>query len=296
MRGWLLLTMAMWGLNLTIVKVLLPVFGPQGVSSLRMVAASALLIAIVIANAVRGARPWPALSLRQWLGLLVCGAWMVGLNQVLFVEGVVRTSATNAALIIALNPLLSSLLAALTLRERFTLQRLIGVVMGFGGVALVILHRPGAGLGYGSLGDLLALGSVATWVSGGVMVHRLVRTGDEGIDTNIVSAIVYPVGAVLLLGYALIGGAPIVAEPARVTWPLVVLLVFSGLTATGLGALVWNRALVTLGMARTALYAYWVPIFGVAFAVLLLGEPLTVWHLLGLALVLGGTWFGTRGV
>lgn len=290
MRGWLLLTMALWGLNLTVVKVLLPVFGPQGVSSLRMLAAAALLIAI----AARGAKPWPALDRRQWLGLLVCGAWMVGLNQVLFVEGVVRTTATNAALIIALNPLLSSLLAALTLRERFTLQRAVGVAMGFGGVALVILHRPGAELGYGSVGDLLVLGSVATWVSGGVMVHRLVRTGDEGIDTNVISAIVYPVGAVLLLAYAAAGSAPIVADPARVTWPLAGLLIFSGLTATGLGALVWNRALVTMGMARTALYAYWVPIFGVAFAVLLLGEPLTVWHLLGLALVLGGTWFGTR--
>ena len=39
---------------------------------------------------------------------------------------------------------------------------------------------------------------------------------------------------------------------------------------------------------------YWVPIFGVSFSTLLLGEPLTVWHLLGLGMVLGGTWLGTR--
>jgi len=68
----------------------------------------------------------------------------------------------------------------------------------------------------------------------------------------------------------------------------------SSLLATAVGALVWNRALVVLGVARTALYAYWVPIFGVLFAVLLLGEPLTVWHGVGLAAVLGGTWLGTR--
>jgi drug/metabolite transporter (DMT)-like permease len=64
--------------------------------------------------------------------------------------------------------------------------------------------------------------------------------------------------------------------------------------STALGGLVWNRALMVLGVARTALYAYWVPIFGVLFAVLVLGEPLTVWHGVGLAAVLGGTWLGTR--
>ena len=47
-------------------------------------------------------------------------------------------------------------------------------------------------------------------------------------------------------------------------------------------------------MARTALYAYWVPIFGVLFAVLLLGEPVTIWHGVGLVAVLSGTWLGTR--
>ena len=67
----------------------------------------------------------------------------------------------------------------------------------------------------------------------------------------------------------------------------------SGLVATAaaltvmLGADV-GSALMVLGVARTALYSYWVPIFGVLFAVLLLGEPLTVWHGVGLAAVLQG--------
>ena len=67
------------------------------------------------------------------------------------------------------------------------------------------------------------------------------------------------------------------------------------MAATALGSLVWNRGLQVLGVARTAQFAYWVPIFGVAFAVALLGEPLTVWHGIGLAAVLSGTWLGTRG-
>jgi drug/metabolite transporter (DMT)-like permease len=56
----------------------------------------------------------------------------------------------------------------------------------------------------------------------------------------------------------------------------------------------WNRAISTIGLARTAVFIYWVPIFGVLFAALLLGEALTLWHLAGFVAVVGGTYLGTR--
>jgi drug/metabolite transporter (DMT)-like permease len=71
-------------------------------------------------------------------------------------------------------------------------------------------------------------------------------------------------------------------------------VLFSGLAATAFGNIVWNRAIATIGVARTAIFLYWVPIFGVAFAALLLGEALSWWHLLGFVAVMGGTWLGTR--
>ena len=201
-----------------------------------------------------------------------------------------RTAAANAALIISLNPLISTLVGALLLGDRLSPSRLAGVLLGFGGVAAVVLNRPGAALGHGSLGDLLVLGSVLTWVGGGVLVQRLARQ----FDSAVVSAVVFAIGTTLLLAHVAMDSSLLLPSPAVFTPGTVVLLVLSGLLASALGALVWNRALTTLGVARTALYAYWVPIFGVAFAVLLLGEPLTVWHGIGLAGVLSGTWLGTR--
>ena len=58
--------------------------------------------------------------------------------------------------------------------------------------------------------------------------------------------------------------------------------------------MVWNQAIATIGVARTAVFLYWVPIFGVLFAALLLGETLTLWHLAGFVAVMGGTYLGTR--
>jgi drug/metabolite transporter (DMT)-like permease len=284
---WLLLgTMAVWGANLSVVKLLFESLEPMLVAVLRM-AVSAIALTAVLAWR---RRPWPRLRRRQWLTLAAGAVLMIYLNQIFFTEGVARTAAANAALIIALNPLVSALTAALLLGDRLTPARLAGVALGFGGVAAVVLHRPGAALGSSGLGDLLMFGSVMTWVLGGVLVQRL----SHELDSGLISAVMGVIGTLLLALHLGLRPTPVVVQWARITPLTVGLLVVSSLLATAGGALVWNRALVVLGVARTALYAYWVPIFGVLFAVLLLGEPLTAWHGVGLTAVLGGTWLGTR--
>ena len=285
MRAMLMATMAVWGLNLSVVKWLLAIQPAMAVAGIRMAVAAVFL---TFAYRIWLRRPWPKLSPRQWLWLLGCALMLVYFNQTCFVYGIRGTSATNAALIITLNPLVSSLLAAGVLRERVTRSRMAGVAMGFGGVAVVVLHQPGHALGVPGLGDLLVLASVLSWAAGGTMVQRMAGQ----IDTVTISWAVYSSGALMLLLHLCFWPAPI-DWPAMT--PLAVLaLLLSGLLSTGASALIWNRALLTLGVARTALYAYWVPIFGVLFAVLLLGEPLTLWHGVGLAGVLAGTWLGTR--
>ena len=286
MRLMLLATMAVWGGNLSVVKLLIERMEPMWVSLLRMSVATVALWAVV---ALRGL-PWPRTTPRQAGLFLACAVLMVYVNQLGFTLGVQRTAAANAALIISLNPLVSALMAAWFLGDRLTPARLAGVVLGFGGVAAVVLHRPGAALGHGSLGDLLVFGSVVAWVAGGLLVQRLARQ----FDSAVVSAVVFAIGSLLLMGHVALDSSLRLPNAAVFTPGTLLLLVVSGLLASALGSLVWNRALTTLGVARTALYAYWVPIFGVAFAVGVLGEPLTVWHGLGLAGVLSGTWLGTR--
>lgn len=286
MRWLLLVTMALWGANLSVVKLLISRFDTMAIATLRMVVAALALLAIL---AWRRAG-WPRLDRRQWATLAVCSVLMVYANQILFTEGVARTTAANAALIIALNPLISALMAVALLGDRLTPPRVAGVLLGFGGVALVVLNRPGAALGGGSWGDALVLGSVISWVSGGVLVQRLARQ----LDSALISGVVHSLGMLWLLAHMVLRPAPFGIDWAQFSWWHGVLTALSGLLATALGALVWNRALTTLGVARTSLYVYWVPIFGVAFAVGLLGEPLSVWHVAGLAMVLGGTWLGTR--
>jgi drug/metabolite transporter (DMT)-like permease len=283
---WLLLgTMAVWGLNLSVVKLLIERFEPMLVAVLRMAVAAVAITVVLCWRRL----PWPRFTPRETARVLVCAVLMVYLNQYLFTQGVARTVATNASLTIALNPLVSALVAALLLGERLTSRRLVGVAIGFSGVAMVVLSTSGAALASGGLGDALVLASVFSWVLGGALLRPLAVARDSAS----VSWAVHGAGTLMLVADLLLLRPVSLAGLARFGLVDAGLLVLSGVFATAIGALVWNRALVTMGVARTSLYVYWVPIFGVAFGALLLGESLTVWHGLGLAAVLAGTWLGT---
>lgn len=303
LRAVLLATMALWGANVPVVKWLTQHIDPLAVSMLRMVLASVALGLLVPLSLARREAPtagrrwfgfgrpqWPRPTRRQWLGIVLSAVTMVYLNQLCFTLGVQNTAAANAALIIALNPLASALMAAALLGDPLTPRRLGGVLLGFAGVSAVVLNKPGAAFGAAGLGDLLMLGAVVTWVSGGVLVQRLA----QGLDTAFISGVNTWLGMLMLVVHVALdpgNDMPALASLSAGQW---LGLVASGMLAMAVGALVWNHALVRIGVARTSLYAYWVPIFGVFLAVVALGETLSPWHVLGLAAVLAGTWLGTR--
>lgn len=282
----LLLTMAVWGVNLSVVKLLTGVLDGMSVAVARMVVAALTLSLLV--------RPWrprqPAPDARTLLGLALCALLMVYANQLLFVFGIVRTSATNAAIVMGLGPLVSSLLASALLRERLGVRRLAGIAIGFAGVTLVVVNRPGAALGGHWTGDLMILAGVSCFAAGGAMVQRLSR----GLPALEISWRVHLIGAVMLLLHAALDDAPQWAG-LRATgafhWALIL---GSAVGATALAAVAWNRAIGRIGVARTALWQYWVPVFALAFAALALGEPLTAMHALGLVGVLAGSLLAMR--
>lgn len=285
---WVLLgTMAVWGVNVPLVKALTAWFDAPTIAVLRMIVASLTFAGLLLWRHGR----LPVLSRRQWAGLMLCAFTMVYLNQIAFAAGLVRTPATNAALILATAPMISGLLAALVFGERLRPRQLAGLALGFAGVAVVVLHRAGAQVGGSGWGDLMVIGSVLSFAGGGVLVQRMSR----GIDALALSTVIYGAGTGMLLLHALVAGEGALSRQPLFpgVWPWLLVL-FSGVFATALGNWVWNGAIARIGLARTAVYIYWVPVFGMGFAALLLGEPLNAWYGLGLVLVLGGSRLSAR--
>lgn len=282
----LVTAMAIWGLNLAAVKVLTRSFDPTVLAAVRMAVACVALTAFVAIRRCRVARPGG----RQLVAIVACGFLMVYLNQILFAQGLTRSTATNAALIMALSPLVSSLIAAVAFGERITLQRLAGVLLGFSGVGAVVLSHPGSGLSSAGTGDLLLVAGVVSFALGGAIVQRLSRD----IHPLTISWAIYLIGTAFLITQVGVDGDKLTAATLFPGWWPWALVLFSGVMATAVSNLVWNGAIARIGVARTAVFLYWVPVFGVAFAALFLGEQLTVWHLAGFVAVMGGTWLGTR--
>ena len=283
----LIAAMAIWGLNVAAVKVLTAFFHPMALASLRMLVACAVLTAALLWKQRGG---WRAPTWPQCGTIVVCAVLMVYLNQILFAEGLLRSTATNGALIMALSPLVSALIAAVAFRERLTLPRLAGVALGFAGVAAVVLSHPGAGLSSAGAGDLMLVAAVISFAAGGAIVQRLARS----MHTLTISWAIYMVGTLMLTvhaGLKIPGLDRAALFPGWRPWSFIL---FSGVMATAVANIVWNAAIARIGVARTAVFLYWVPVFGVAFAALLLGEELTPWHLFGFVAVVGGTYLGTR--
>ena len=278
--------MAIWGLNVAAVKQLTVSFDTSLLAALRMIVAFLALTGIVLWKRTAFA----AMTWRQLGSLCFCGILMVYLNQLLFAEGLMRTTATNGALIMALSPLVSALLAAILFRERLTMSRLCGVALGFGGVAAVVLSHPGAGLSHAGVGDLMIVAAITSFSTGGAVVQRLARC----LDPLVISWAIYLVGSSMLLAQAAYGMRDMDMAILFPGWWQWALILFSGVMATAVTGLLWNRAIATIGVARTAVFLYWVPVFGVLFAAVLLGERLTLWHLAGFTAVMAGTYLGTR--
>jgi drug/metabolite transporter (DMT)-like permease len=284
----LLAIMLTWGLNIVAVKALTTRIEEIWVATLRMVVASLVLTVCLLARD----RRLPRLDGRQLTGLALAALLMVYLNQLLFSHGMVLSTASGASLVMALSPALSLLLSAIVFRERLTLLRLAGVSAGFAGVALVVLSREDTPQLRAGIGELVVLGALLTFVCGGAIVQRLAVR----LDALTIGWTIYAFGTVALLAHATVTGATASLRLGALdgwTWALVL---YSGVLGTAVSNVGWYHAIATVGMAKAAVFLSWLPIFGVGFAVVMLGEELTAWHIAGLVLVIAGTRLGTMPV
>ncbi len=283
-------TMAVWGLNISAVKALTAYLDPLLIAGIRMLLAG-LVINLTLAWTRRPTRML-SISGGQWLRFALCAVLMVYANQVLFTGGMQTASATNSSLIMALSPLVASVMAAIIFRESLTGLRLLGIVLGFGGVFIVIVSGREAALSGAGWGDAQIFIAMFSFVAGGMLIQALARQ----FDALLISSIIYSIGAALLCLHIFVSDAVDVSLQVLIApgwWPWMLIL-FSAIVATAMGNMLWNRAIAELGVARTSLFQYWIPVFGVGFALLLLGEAFTAWHVLGLLGILLGTYLGTR--
>jgi drug/metabolite transporter (DMT)-like permease len=173
-------------------------------------------------------------------------------------------SAGMAAILSACTPLLVLCVSATTGREHLTSTRMVGLVLGFGGIVLASLDRLGhthtaAGIGLG-------VAAVVALVVGTLLTPRLAGT----IDTYTAIAWQALIGAIPLLFLAA------TTTPAPViTTRLAVTIGFLALGASGVGMTLWLTLIRRTSPARASVAQFMPPLFSMVLGAVILGEQIT---------------------
>jgi drug/metabolite transporter (DMT)-like permease len=250
-----------------------------------VIACVALLIA---AFALEGGLP--RLNRQQWFTTFVLGLLGVFAYNLFFMGALERLPASRAALIIALNPVITITISALVLKERLSARRWAGVAIALTGVWIVISHGDvvsiaSAGVG---LGELFMLCAVTSWALYTV-IGRKVLTGLSPIAATNYAALF----GTLLLG--LIASREFdTLRAAQFDWKMIGALLYLGVGGTALAFVWYYMSIRKVGASVASIFNNLVPVFGVAIAVLVLGEPLLPSMLVGGAVAIVGVFMVSR--
>lgn len=282
----LVYTVTIWGANVVMIKVMAAQFDAVQLAAIRTVIAFAFIAMIAHMLGYRPRR----VSRGELLPLAAAAFLMVYAHQILLTQGLTWSTATNGALALSLNPLLSVVLGVLLFRERLAPVAAVGVLLGFGGAAVVILNRSSAQLRFHALGDALLIASMLVYVAAGAFMRNLSgRLGSVAIAWYM-----YLLGSVMLVLHAVLQPSFWTAQAWDADVLPWVLIPVSGLLSTALGGLAWSHGIARLGLGRTAIFLNLMPVSALAAAVAFLGESVQPAHVAGFGLVLTGTWMANR--
>lgn len=206
--------------------------------------------------------------------------------------GLARSTASNGALLIIVEPVAIMLLGPVVLGERLTRREAAGAALAVLGAAIVVINGvPGVTqtLAPHWRGDLLLVLSGLGYASYSLIGRDvLARHSATSVTAR---SIMW--GAVAMVPLAAVewqsGSRPSLGPNALVG------ILYLGLVITALGYLVWNWALARTGASRAAIFITVQPIGGVLLGWALLHEPMTVYTLAGGALIVAGLWLTVTG-
>jgi drug/metabolite transporter (DMT)-like permease len=267
---------AVWGGSFLFMRVAATEFGPVPLVEARL-ALGALILMPFLWRA--RAQFTPAL----WLRIAGIAAVNSVLPFVLFAWGAERAPAGIGAITNAMTVMFTALVAFALFGEHIGVRRLVGLVAGFVGVAILASGR----IAGASVGSAALAGTAAALCYGfGINLVRHYLTG-------------YPSAAVAAANLA--SGAVLLAPLALYTWPHHPIsatswasAVLLGVLCTGIAFVFYFRLIARIGAPRTSTVTYLIPLFGVIWAWLLLGEPLTLTMALAGALILAGVALSQR--
>lgn len=261
---------AIWGASFLFMRVAAADLGAFALVEVRLALGALVLLPML----------WRAraqLEAAHWWLFAGIGAINSAIPFALFAWAAQRSPAAVGAISNAMTVMFAALFAFVLYGERISRRRVLGLAAGFIGVAVLASSRTSAG---SVLVPALA-GTLAALLYG--LGANLVRRHLPGLPAGAVAAATLACASVLLAPFAA-ASWPASPVPLR-SWISALML---GVLCTGLAYLMYYRLIYRIGASRAATVTYLIPLFGVLWAWMILGEPLTGSMAIAGALILGG--------
>lgn len=256
---------AIWGGMYVVSDIVLQVIPPFTLLTIRLLLG--ILSLGVLVWYKRGSLQFP--TRRETGNLLIVGLVGFGISVGAQFVGTDRSTAVNGALVTSASPTFILIFAAIILREKLSLQRIMAVVLASIGV-IVIIDPSKADFGSATfMGDIALAIAAVTWGLYSVLVRKV----SAKLDTILVTFFAFIGGLLLTLPAAVL---ELQSRPiGTVHSGELIGILYLGIISTAVAMWMWNRAFALLDASVASLFFFAQPLVGGLLGILILDQQLT---------------------
>ncbi len=276
---WLIVLAAIWGGSFIFLRVLVPVFGPMGAACLRPLLAALFLLAVLWTTGHR--IQWK----RDWRFLCLIGVLNSAIPFYLFSFAALHVPAAISVVINAMTPMFGAVFAVMLLKEKLTLQKGIGLLLGIAGVVLISGSKA---LDMTTQTYMAITACVSAALCYGLSGTLIQKYGGH-IEAKSLAA-----GSQFFAGMALLPFFLSAGVSAPIDFKLLAIMIVFAVLSSGIAYLIYYKLIKEVGPISTLSAMFVMPVFGILWGKMILGETIYVQMLFGTCVILAGTYLVTK--
>ena len=277
-KYWILITIlgAVWGSAFMFIKIATPELGPIALVNIRLAVAGLIFIPFLLQQ------KYLKHFRSNFKNILVLSVINTALPFSLFAYASLESSSNMLSILNGTTAIMAVVISTIWLKIRLNFFQIMGVFIGLFGI--VVLANP----------DNVYISMKAT-------IFCLSAAFCYALSANYIQKFAYKTNTIVLIGWSLVIASVLLLPITFFNLPsqlpsnnVIFSILWLGVISTGVAFLGYVRLIEKVGAVKTATVAYFIPVFGVIWGYVFLGEPITLQILIGMILILIGIVFTNK--
>lgn len=222
-------------------------------------------------------------SIRDFPILIILALTGVTLLYIFQFTGIKWTTATNSAILINMNVIFIAILSSITLKEIFSNKKIIGIILSFLGVVFVVINGS-MSLTLSTKGDALIILSAICWAIYSVIGKKIL----DRYDPITVTTYIFILGTIFFI--------PFIKDfNLEISFRGWMIILYLALFCSVFAYVAWYDALAKMDATKVAIFLNLIPLFAMLLSYLILEEEITIFLMMGAALIIYGIYLTEKG-